>query len=234
MTIPNKQEISKKLYNQLKESGWSNLLKAYLLSDDFNTIISSLQERVDNNKRFTPPLKDVFKAFTECPIDNLKVIIVGEAPYQQFGVADGISFSTSQYTMFPFELRCIFNEINKSLFDDKEDILTWDRNLSRWSNQGVLLLNTSLTRDIETPNVHYKIWYDFIAYLIDMLNVNDKYIWVFLGDKAKEYASLVNDDHIKLFTSYPHASSGKQKPYWDSNDIFNKINSFLEHKKIIW
>ena len=121
----------------------------------------------NDGKRFTPPLKDIFKAFEECPYDKLKIIIVSQDPYPSFGIADGIAFSCSKTNDIQPNLKFILEEINKTVYDNQ--IISKDPDLKRWSNQGVLLLNTALTTTIGKSGQHYNIWKPFIAYLFDHL-----------------------------------------------------------------
>lgn len=72
------KDIQSKLYQRLKPSGWGDKLKGFLLSDDFYTILDFLLTEAMENKRFTPTMKQLFKAFEECPYSSLKVVIVGQ------------------------------------------------------------------------------------------------------------------------------------------------------------
>lgn len=72
------EDIKKKLIEKLTLSGWSRKLRGFVMSSDFDKIIEGLVKEKENGKRFTPPLKYVFKAFEECPLDKLKVIIIGQ------------------------------------------------------------------------------------------------------------------------------------------------------------
>lgn len=175
--IPNKltpQEYASKMYEMLKPSGWHNVLKGFLLSEDFVHIIKVLENCVAEGQRFTPPLKQVFRAFMECPYDTTNVIIVGQDPYPQLGVADGIAFSCGNTKKPEASLRYIFKNVNKTVYNDQKDVTTFDPDLSRWSKQGILMLNTSLTTEIGKIGKHIPIWDPFNKYLIDMLNANDK------------------------------------------------------------
>jgi len=92
----NIDEIKNKLLDKLELSGWKTILKSFIESSDFDKIIGQLVKLTNDGKRFTPPLKDIFKAFEECPYDKLKIIIVSQDPYPSFGIADGIAFSCSK------------------------------------------------------------------------------------------------------------------------------------------
>lgn len=71
-------EIKEKLYQKLEPSGWAIKLRGFIYSTEFDNILINLANQVNNNKRFTPLLKDVFNAFEKCPIDKLKVVIIGQ------------------------------------------------------------------------------------------------------------------------------------------------------------
>lgn len=219
------KEISNKLYNILKESGWGNLMKGFFNSDDFIKIIKYLDEEVSNNHRFTPTLKNIFKPFQECNYNNLKVIIINEEPYDQLNIADGLAFSTQSNSMTPSELYYILNDINKTVYNNSQVLSNLNRDLTRWANQGVLLLNSSLTTVINKPGLHYNIWESFITYLIDMIK-NQEIIWVFIG-KTSYLEELIPEKSIKFVCECPSSME------WKSYNLFNRINENL-NEKIVW
>lgn len=71
-------EIKQKMFERLEPSGWGNVLKHFIFSSDFDNIITELARLASDGRRFTPPLKNVFRAFEECPKNELKVVIVGQ------------------------------------------------------------------------------------------------------------------------------------------------------------
>ena len=83
------------LIEKLEYAGWSNMLSPYINGLSFDHIMNTLVDNVNNGKRFTPKFKNTFNAFIECPYKDTKVVIVGQDPYPQLGVADGIAFSCS-------------------------------------------------------------------------------------------------------------------------------------------
>ena len=89
-------EIKDKLYKKLEPSGWAIKLRGFIYSTEFNKIIVTLAKQVNDNKRFTPLLKDVFNAFEKCPVDKLKVVIIGQDPYPTRGHANGLCFSVEE------------------------------------------------------------------------------------------------------------------------------------------
>lgn len=231
----NHDEVVYKMSEMLKDSGWHSVLKGFLVSEDFKHILETLSATVSEGKRFTPPLKQVFRAFQECPFDKMRVIIVGQDPYPQLGVADGISFSCGNTGKPEASLRYILGAVNDTVYDGKMDVKLADPNLQRWSNQGVLMLNTALTTEIGKIGKHFDIWQPFIAYLIDMLSKSDRpLVWVFMGKQAQALAELVDDHHHKLTCSHPASAAYQKQHKWDCNDIFNGVNALLDEPKIVW
>ena len=225
----NLQEIKQKLFNKFAINGWDKVFRSFVFSSDFDDIITKLWELSNDNKKFTPPLKQVFRAFEECPYDNLQVVIIGQDPYPQLGVADGISFSCSNTNKLQPSLRFILEEVNRTVYDN--EVIIEDLDLKIWSNQGILMLNTALTTEVGNIGSHYDIWRPFTTYLLDWLNINkSELVYVYMGKKAEEWSSMTDETNIKYFVKHP-ASAAYNGSKWASNDLFNKINL---HKKIIW
>jgi uracil-DNA glycosylase len=220
------QEIKQKMFDKLRPSGWDRVFKSFIFSSEFDDILTKLYTLSKEDKRFTPPLKDVFRAFEECPLDKLQVVIVGQDPYPQLGVADGIAFSCGKSEKEQPSLRFILDEVQKlyPFYDRPLD-------LSRWSNQGILMLNTALTVEVNNIGSHYDIWKPFTAYLLDYLNNNkSNLVYLYMGKKAEEWSDLTSDDNIKFFVKHP-ASAAYSGGKWNSNEVFMKI---LKYKKIAW
>lgn len=239
--VADKMHSMLKSYDTDKNNGWNNLLKGFLVSEDFVTIIKTLEDLVNEEKRFTPPLKMVFRSFSECPFDKLKVIVVGQDPYPQLGVADGIAFSCGNTGKKEASLRYIHGAIARTVYDNS-DPKELNPDLAEWSRQGILMLNTSLTTEVGKIGKHFAIWDPFVKYLIDMLNsysVNAKkpIVWVLLGKKAQELEDLLDESQIVLKASHPASAAYAREKQWDCNDVFNKVNTELDalgSTKILW
>jgi uracil-DNA glycosylase len=232
------EDIKIKLIEKLRPSGWAVKLKSFVQSSDFDKILHALYDERQAGKRFTPPLKQVFRAFIECPLDQLKVIIIGQDPYPHFGVADGIAFSCSNTQKAQPSLQQIFQAINSTVYSG--ELKQPDNpDLTRWSNQGVLLLNKALTTQVDKPGTHYDIWHDFLMYVIDMLSLtNSGLIFILLGQKAQELEGSISDSHYILKASHP-ASAAYSGGEWDCKDVFNEANRIIKANngpefKIIW
>lgn len=221
-------EVQQKLYNKLKPSGWGDKLKTYLLSSDFKYLLAQLLEDAKAGNRFTPVLKQVFRAFEECPYKDLKLVMVGQDPYPQPGVADGIAFSCSNTNQQQPSLSYMQREMHDKCLIDK-DAYEWKVDLKSWSNQGVLLLNTALTTRINKVGSHYEIWRTFMNFLFDMLATqNSGLVYLFMGNKAKEWADRIPDRlNNKFFVSHPASAGYNKDKYWNTGDTFTKIDRII-------
>jgi uracil-DNA glycosylase len=230
-------EIKCKLIEKLTPSGWATKLRGFIQSSDFDKILEDLLNERDAGKRFTPPLKYVFRTFEECPEKDLKVVIIGQDPYPHFGVADGIAFSCGLTGKPQPSLKNLFDAVEETVY---QGFATYqDPDLTRWSKQGVLLLNTALTTQVDKVGTHYDIWKDFIAYVLDMISLTSSgLIFVLLGSKAQELEHLISQSHYILKASHP-ASAAYTKTQWDCNNLFNEVNRIIEQNngpqfKITW
>ena len=218
--------IKQKLFERLEPSGWGAFFKPYIFSSEFTEILTKLYRMSTSDVRFTPPLKDLFTAFEECPYSELKLVIVGQDPYPTLGVADGIAFSCSKTNKLQPSLKYIFDEINRTIYSGNQ--LCTDVNLRRWSNQGMLLLNTALTTEVSKPGKHYDLWQGFVGYLFDHLNHNKKeLVYIYMGKKAQEWAEMISDDNHKIFTSHPASAAYSKQKEWNSDNAFLKAQHLV-------
>lgn len=231
----NIDDVQLKIYEKLKPSGWGDKLKTFIMSDDFNSILKKLLSEAQAGKRFTPLVKYLFRAFEECPYDKLKVVMIGQDPYPYPGVADGIAFSCSLTNKAESSLKYMFKEVESTVYE-----LSYVRNpdLARWSNQGILLINSAFTTTISKIGQHYELWQPFLAFLLDTLVFQKPdLVYVFMGKKAQEWADSVPDSNHKFFTTHPASAAHRDLETWDSGDVFNKINTALlklGQEGIVW
>ena len=229
-------EIKQKMFEKLKFNNWDKVFNSFIFSSEFDDVLNQLYNLSIQDKKFTPPLKQVFRAFEECPYDNLKVVIIGQDPYPQLGVADGISFSCSNTNKLQPSLRYVLDEINRTVYG--ENPVSTDVDLTRWSNQGILMLNTSLTTEVGKIGQHYDIWKNFTAYLLDYLTHNkENIVYIYMGKKAQEWADLTGDNNHKLFVSHPASAAYTKQKYWNSDNVFLKTQVLVKkyfNSEIIW
>ena len=232
----NIEELKNKLYNKLKPSGWARILKDFIYSKDFEVIVKELAKQSGEGKRFTPTFKNMFRAFEECPYDKMKIVIVGQDPYPTPGVADGVAFSCKNTPNLQPSIRFILTAINDTVYDG--NATSSDQDLTRWANQGVLLLNTALTTTVSKSGQHFKIWQPFMAYLFDWLNWhNSGIVYIYTGKKAEEWRDSVSDNNYKLIVSHPASAVYNKQQRWECNDVFNHTNKIMHNlygEKITW
>jgi|31_taG_2_1085359.scaffolds.fasta_scaffold01064_6 uracil-DNA glycosylase len=231
------EDIKSKIYEKLKPSGWAFKLRGFIFSSDFDNIIKQLIKEVQQGKRFTPTLKDMFRAFEECPYEDLKLVIVGQDPYPQLGVADGIAFSCGKTQEMQPSLKYMLNEITATVYNGHNEISN-DYDLKRWSNQGILLINSALTTTIGKTACHYDMWQPFLAYLFDILTwSNNGLVYLYLGKQAQKWKDAVNDSNYKFIASHPASAAYNKQSVWDSKGVFKEITDLIEKNykyKIEW
>ncbi len=212
--------LKEKLKLDVKKGNWDDILLPFINSKAYDDVVTSLVGLVENGQRFTPQFKDIFNAFKECDYNNLKVVIVGQDPYPQLDVADGIAFSCSKKGKTEKSLQYIF----KALYGEYEG---YNNDLRRWANQGVLLINTALTVEVNKIGSHYWNWKPFTEYLFTEINKNNKdIVFILMGKKAESWQLLL-PNQIILKCSHP-ASAAYRGGVWDSNDVFSKANDELK------
>ena len=228
-------DIQEKMLSRLNETGWETIFEPMIKSEGFHNLIHKLKTEAENDRRFTPKLKYLFRAFEECPKDKLKVIFIGQDPYPQLGVADGIAFSCSFNEKPQPSLRYIFKALEEQYTHIRhEDLLYNPCDLTRWANQGVLMLNTAFTVQVNRIGSHYDLWKPFTHHILQSINREFKDLHVvLLGKKAEEW-QLRLDKQIIHKVAHP-ASAAYKGGKWDSKDVFKTINEALGYKDhILW
>lgn len=228
-TQVNFEEIKSKLYEKLKPSGWGDKLRVFLLSEEFESILRELWNQSQKGDRFTPVLKQVFRAFEECPYSKLRIVMISQDPYPAINQADGIAFSCSNTMKAAVSLRNIFDEIQRTVYTDSEYVR--DPDLKRWANQGILMFNTALTTPIGKIGEHLELWKFFTTFVLDTLNsYNSGLIYVFLGSKAKNFENLIGDHNDKLFVTHPAYAAYTRSKTWETDDLFPRLNELMKQK----
>lgn len=230
-------EIKDKIYAKLEKSGWNTKLRGFIYSTEFELIIKKLIKQTQDGKRFTPAIKNWFRAFEECPVSELKVVMVGQDPYPGVNQADGIAFSLSTSTEMQPTLTYLLDAIDRTVYDNRGVV---DRNmdLTRWSNQGLLMLNAALTTSVGKIGQHYNIWQPFLAYLFDYLTWHcPGLVYIYMGKQAQQWADAVNDNNYKFLLSHPASAYYNNDKIWDCGDTFVKTTEILDKNykhKMIW
>lgn len=182
-----------------------------------------------------PPGSLIFNAFNLCPFDRVKVVIIGQDPYHEPGQAQGLSFSVPEGVPFPPSLQNIFKEIQFDL--GKPMPPTGD--LTRWAEQGVLLLNATLTVRAHHAASHQRHgWEQFTDAAIRALNAErENLVFILWGGYARSKAQLIDRSrHLVLESVHPSPLSANRGG-WFGNHHFSQCNAYLrEHgeQEIDW
>ena len=203
---------------------WKKVLEKEFQTDYFNNI--SLKTREEYSKFVCyPPGSKLFRAFDECPFNKLKVVIIGQDPYHGENQANGLCFSVDDGVEKPPSLKNIFKELNTSFTKNERT----NSDLSDWSNQGVLLLNSILSVRRKFPGSHRHIgWEEFTENIIKIIS-KEKMNLVFMlwGNYAKNKEKFIHDNnHLVLKSGHPSPLSAN-KGFWFGNNHFKKCNDFL-------
>jgi uracil-DNA glycosylase len=226
---------------------WAPKFKAFIESTDFDDIYTFLKSEARDGKIICPKSSDTFRAFTECPYKDLKCIFILQDPYpwvkwnwatrEAIMVADGLAMSCSNTGELQPSLELFYEGIE----DDLGKKVMRVPDLKYLANQGVLLLNTSLTVEKDKPSSHTKIhlWDKFIKYLIEeVINFyNSGLIYVGFGQSAQDTGKMVLPFlHWGFDVEHP-AFAARQERMWKHDKIFTKINRILKdsnNEQIIW
>lgn len=176
-------------------------------------------------KRCFPKGSEILAAFDHCPFDKVKVVIIGQDPYHGYGQANGLCFSVNDGVAFPPSLMNIFKEIQQDL----NKPFPQSGNLERWADQGVLLLNATLTvRESEAGSHQNKGWETFTDAVIQKISdEKENIVFLLWGGFAKKKGARINrNKHHILETGHPSPLSAN-RGLWFGNKHFSKTNSYL-------
>lgn len=204
---------------------WSDILGDEKSQPYFKSILEFLAKEKKAGKVIYPDQNELFSAFKETPYDQLKVVILGQDPYHGPGQAHGMAFSVKPGVKPPPSLKNIFKE----LASDLGLPIPNHGYLKKWANQGVLLLNTSLSVEESKPQSHADIgWTLFTDNVIRQLN-NYPHGLVFLlwGAHAKNKRALI-DEKKHLVLTAPHPSPFSAHQGFLGCHHFSKANDFLK------
>jgi len=206
------------------KSGWSDYLNPEKDRHYFKALDSYLKSK--KNLNIYPHKDSWFKALEYSSFEKTKVIILGQDPYHQEGQAEGLSFSVPQGVVIPPSLRNIFKELQS---DDVSFSKPEHGNLVSWANQGVLLLNSVLTVEQNSPASHAnKGWENFTDKVIQILSSNkNNLVFILWGAYANKKSELI-DSSKHLILSAPHPSPFSAYKGFFGSRHFSKTNNYLE------
>ncbi len=209
------------------EPGWKAILKDEFEKPYFKNLVEFVKNEYASAKCF-PPGKQIFSAFDHAPFDEVKVVIIGQDPYHGPGQAHGLCFSVGENVALPPSLKNIFEEIRT----DVGTPIPNNGNLQRWANQGVLLLNATLTVRAHQAGSHQnKGWEKFTDAVIEKLSSErEGLVFMLWGGPAKKKGAKVDSSKHLVLTSGHPSPLAANRGYWFGNKHFSKANEFLKEK----
>lgn len=210
------------------EETWKSKLKDEFDKEYFIRLSQFVKEEYRTNATF-PPGSLIFNAFNLCPFERVKAVIIGQDPYHGPGQAHGLCFSVRAGVDYPPSLKNIFKEIESDLGYKAAP----GGDLTRWANQGVLLLNATLTVRAQMAGSHQrKGWEEFTDSAISVLN-SEKYNLVFFlwGNYAQKKGEAIDRSrHLVLESVHPSPLSASRGFF--GNKHFSRCNDYLKEHGI--
>ncbi len=216
------------------EQSWREVLNEEFQKPYFAELAAKVREEYTNHTCY-PPARLIFNAFDLCPFHRVKVVIIGQDPYHEPSQAHGLSFSVMDGVQFPPSLQNIFKEIR----DDVGADVPMTGNLQRWAEQGVLLLNATLTVRAHEANSHANLgWRTFTDNVIRILSEKrNNIVFMLWGGFARGKKYLINVEKHKILEAAHPSPLSANRGGWFGNRHFSQCNNYLEttgQEPIIW
>lgn len=249
-----------KIMTYIKGSGWDKAMNIYWKNDNFREVITALHTFSDEDKKFVPKVKDIFRWMIECPYDKVKCVLFIDDSRNFIGIP-GIPYSQDINSMSKskaFKLHHTedtkenrnedIEQFIRRLKRSEEDKFNYD--LTSWCNQGVLIIPFSLTHRVGVlSKLHADLWKEFRARIVEELGYSYPDIpWVLVNPNIYKYRELINSDNILDVRIENARSTNNHWPFWINNllvqsgkdpIIWNREDKYpfseemkvLEHKK---
>jgi len=205
---------------------WKSRLNAEFDKPYFGQLIDFVKSEYQTHTVY-PPGKEIFRAFDKCNFDDVKVVIIGQDPYHGPGQANGLCFSVRDGVRMPPSLVNIFKEIQQDLGKP----IPTSGDLERWANQGVLLLNATLTVRASSAGSHQnKGWETFTDAVIQTIsNERENVVFLLWGAYAQKKGEIIDrKKHLVLMSAHPSPFSADRGFFGCKH--FSKANEYLKSK----
>lgn len=206
------------------KADWKKHLEQEFQKSYFADLSQFLKTEYKNHVVY-PPEKEIFAAFDMCPLENLKVVILGQDPYHGAGQANGLCFSVNDGIKTPPSLMNIFKELQQDIGKP----LPNTGNLLRWAQQGILLLNATLTVRANSPASHHnKGWEVFTDRVIEIASQKkENVVFILWGAYAQKKKTLIEGNKHFIISS-PHPSPFSAHKGFFGSSPFSKTNLYLK------
>lgn len=203
---------------------WKKKLNDELNKPYFKELLSFIEKEYQEKECF-PQYANIFQAFELSPFEKTKVVIIGQDPYHGYGQAHGLCFSVQPEAKIPPSLKNIYREIQ----EDTGKPIPDNGHLRHWAEQGVLMLNATLTVRAGKAGSHYgKGWEKFTDTVIKQLSQErENLVFLLWGGPAQKKAKLIEPSrHLVLISGHPSPLAAN-RGYWFGNRHFSKSNTYL-------
>jgi len=209
------------------EDSWKNILKDEFEKPYFKELTTFVKSEYKNHTCY-PKGNEIFNAFNTCKFGDVKVVIIGQDPYHGKGQANGLCFSVNNGIAQPPSLINIFKELNS----DISKPIPKSGNLISWAEQGVLLLNATLTVRAHQAGSHQKKgWEQFTDAVIKQISdKKENVVFLLWGGFAKKKGAKIDKNKHHILTSGHPSPLSANRGYWFGNKHFSKTNTFLKSK----
>lgn len=206
---------------------WTEILAPIKNTEYYENLWKKVKEKYKQEKTF-PPKKQIFRALELTAFENIKVVIIGQDPYHNDFQANGLCFSVSENVATPPSLKNIFTELKDDLGIERSK-----KELDDWAEQGVVLLNATLTVKAHEPNSHKDLgWEQFTNFIIkEISDKKENVVFVLWGAFAQKKEELINSSqHFVIKSAHPSPFSVYRGFY--GSKPFSQINDYLKLKNL--
>lgn len=230
MSAPMAESREQMLARVRLEPSWKSALTDHLISPSFQNLRQFIKSKQEEGQTVYPPNPLIFNAFTLTPLDRVKVVILGQDPYHGPMQANGLAFSVQKSIPLPPSLRNIFHELATDLGVPASP----HGDLTRWAEQGVLLLNSVLTVAQGQPTSHQgQGWEQFTDAVIDVLNRQTQHtVFILWGSYAQKKGQRIDPEkHLILKAAHPSPLAANRGGFFGCR-VFSRANQYLtQHGK---
>ena len=195
---------------------------------ELNTVIGTMN-RIYSSKKVCPAAENVFRAFDLCPYNELKVVFVGQDPYPQKDVATGILFG-NKADVPEDELSPSLKVVKEAAvnFEVPHNSIIFDQTLESWARQGILMINSALTVEMNKVGCHTMLWRPFISSLLKNISeTNPGLIYVLFGSQAGSFQTYIKTGTV---IKVPHPAYNARTETKMNPELFTDINRELKSK----
>ncbi|MEM9336332.1 MAG: uracil-DNA glycosylase [Patescibacteria group bacterium] len=211
------------------EPSWKAVLKTEFEKDYFKSLTKTIREKYLSTTVYPPP-QLIFNAFAHCPFTKVKVVILGQDPYHGPGQAIGLSFSVPDGVRPPPSLKNIYKEIDADLGIG----IPASGNLERWAEQGVLLLNATLSVEQSKPGSHQGLgWEQFTDAVIQTISEQKEHVVFMLWGRYAQEKGKTIDRTKHLVLEAPHPSPFSAHSGFFGCKHFSKTNEYLSKHNLL-